>query len=110
AQNSLESGRLSTAAAGVGIAQACLDLSIAYAKTREQWGKPIGGHQIVQEMVTDMAIATTASRLLVHEAAKTIEAGRQARAEVAMAKRYATEAAVQTARNAVSLHGGVGYV
>ncbi len=110
AQNSLESGRLSTAAAGVGISQACLELSINYAKTREQWGKPIGGHQIVQEMVTDMAIATSASRLLVHEAAKTIEAGRQARAEVAMAKRFATEAAVQTARNAVSLHGGVGYV
>ena len=110
AQNSLESGRLSTAAAGVGISQACLDISIAYAKSREQWGKPIGGHQIVQEMVTDMAIATMASRLLVHDAAKAIEAGRSARSEVAMAKRFATESAVQVARNAISLHGGVGYV
>lgn len=110
AQNSLESGRLSTAAAAVGIAQMCLDTSISYAQQREQWGKPIGGHQIVQEMVTDMAITTAAARLLVHDAARSMDAGRSARGQVAMAKRYATEGAVQCARTAISLHGGVGYV
>lgn len=110
AQKSLESGRLSTAAAAVGISQACLETSIAYAKQREQWGKPIGGHQIVQEMVTDMAVTTAASRLLVHDAARRMESGSSVRTAVAMAKRFATEGAVQVARTSISLHGGVGYV
>lgn len=110
AQASLESGRMSTAAAAVGISQACLETSIAYAKQREQWGKPIGGHQIVQEMITDMAVTTAASRLLVHDAARRLDAGSNVRAAVAMAKRFATEGAVQVARTSISLHGGVGYV
>lgn len=110
AQKSLESGRLSTAAAAVGISQACLETSIAYARQREQWGKPIGGHQIVQEMVTDMAVTTAASRLLVHDAARRMESGSSVRSAVAMAKRFATEGAVQVARTSISLHGGVGYV
>lgn len=110
AQNSLESGRLSTAAAAVGIGQECLELSVAYAKRRQQWGKPIGAHQLIQEMVADMAITTTASRLLVHDAARTMDAGRSARGQVAMAKRFATEGAVECARKAISLHGGMGYV
>jgi len=110
AQNSLESGRLSTAAAGVGISQACLETSIEYAKQRQQWTKPIGQHQIVQEMVTDMAVTTAASRLIVHDAARTLDAGKSARMKVAMAKRFATEGAVQCARTAISLHGAVGYV
>lgn len=110
AQSSLESGRLSTAAAAVGISQACLETSISYAKQREQWGKPIGGHQIVQEMVTDMAVTTAASRLLVHDAARRMDAGTSVRSAVAMAKRFATEGAVQVARTAISMHGGVGYV
>lgn len=110
AQASLESGRLSTAAAAVGISQACLETSISYAKQREQWGKPIGGHQIVQEMVTDMAVTTAASRLLVHDAARRMDAGGNVRSAVAMAKRFATEGAVQVARSSISMHGGVGYV
>lgn len=110
AQNSLESGRTSTAACAVGIIQACLDASIAYAKQREQWGKPIAGHQMIQEMVADMATDCEAARLLTIEAAKTRDAGLPATKNVVMAKHFATEAAVRAARTAISLHGGVGYL
>lgn len=110
AQTCLESGRLSTAACAVGIGQACLDASTAYAKQREQWGKAIAGHQLVQELVADMATEVMAARLLTHHAAADLDFGRPARASVAMAKYFATEMAVRAARNAISLHGGVGYV
>lgn len=110
AQNSLESGRTSTAACAVGIIQACLDASVAYAKQREQWGKPIAGHQMIQEMVADMATDCEAARLLTIEAAKTRDAGLPATKNVVMAKHFATEAAVRAARTAISLHGGVGYL
>lgn len=110
AQNSLESGRTSTAACAVGIIQACLDASVAYAQQREQWGKPIAGHQLIQEMVADMATDCEAARLLTIEAAKTRDAGLPATRNVVMAKHFATEAAVRAARTAISLHGGVGYL
>lgn len=110
AQASLTSGRLSTAACAVGIGQACLEASIHYARGREQWGKPIGGHQLVQELVADMATEVAAARLLTHRAAADLDAARPARLSVAMAKQFATEAAVRAARHAISLHGGVGYV
>jgi hypothetical protein len=110
AQNSLESGRMSTAACAVGIIQACLDASVTYAQQREQWGKPIAGHQLIQEMVADMATDCEAARLLTIEAAKTRDAGLPATRNVVMAKHFATEAAVRAARTAISLHGGVGYL
>jgi alkylation response protein AidB-like acyl-CoA dehydrogenase len=110
AQNSLESGRTSTAACAVGIIQSCLDASIAYTKQREQWGKAIAGHQLIQEMVADMATDCEAARLLTIEAAKTRDASLPATKSVVMAKHFATEAAVRAARNAIALHGGVGYL
>jgi alkylation response protein AidB-like acyl-CoA dehydrogenase len=110
AQTSLESGRLSTAAAAVGVGQTCLDASIAYAQQRHQWGKPIGGHQLIQEIIADMATEVTAARLLTHQAAADFDAGRSPRLSVAMAKQYAAEVAVRAARNAISLHGGAGYI
>lgn len=110
AQNSLESGRTSTAACAVGIIQSCLDASIAYAKQREQWGKPIAGHQMIQEMVADMATDCEAARLLTIEAARARDNGEPATKSVVMAKHFATEAAVRAARTAISLHGGVGYL
>ena len=110
AQTSLESGRTSTAAAAVGIIQACLDSCVAYAKHREQWGKPIAAHQLIQEMVADMATDCEAARLLTIEAARTRDAGEPATRNVVMAKHFATEAAVKAARTAISLHGGVGYL
>ena len=110
AQTSLESGRSSTAACAVGIIQSCLDACIAYAGQRKQWGKEIARHQLIQEMVADMATDCEASRLLTVEAAKVRDAGEPATRNVVMAKHFATEAAVRAARNAIALHGGVGYL
>ena len=110
AQTSLEAGRTSTAACAVGIIQACLDACVNYAKQREQWGKPIAGHQLIQEMVAEMATDCEAARLLTIQAAQTRDAGERATKHVVMAKHFATEAAVKAARTAISLHGGVGYL
>jgi len=110
AQTSLESGRTSTAACAVGIIQACLDACVNYANQREQWGKPIASHQLIQEMVADMATDCEAARLLTVQAAQTRDAGERATKHVVMAKHFATEAAVKAARTAISLHGGVGYL
>jgi len=110
AQTSLESGRTSTAACAVGIIQACLDACIAYAGQRKQWGKPIAAHQLIQEMVADMATDCEAARLLTLSAARIRDEGEPATKSVVMAKHFATEAAVRAARNAIALHGGVGYL
>jgi alkylation response protein AidB-like acyl-CoA dehydrogenase len=110
AQTSLESGRTSTAACAVGIIQSCLDASIAYANHRRQWGKEIAAHQLIQEMVADMATDCEAARLLTIEAARVRDAGQPATKNVVMAKQFATEAAVRAARSAIALHGGVGYL
>ncbi len=110
AQAALESGRLSTAACAVGIAQTCLDLCLEYARERKQWGKPIGGHQLVQELLADMAIECEAARLLTLRAARARDSGEGATRWVAMAKAFATEAAVRAARNAIAVHGGAGYL
>jgi len=110
AQTSLESGRTSTAACAVGIIQSCLDACIAYAGHRKQWGKEIARHQLIQEMVADMATDCEAARLLTGEAARVRDAGEPATKNVVMAKHFATEAAVRAARNAIALHGGVGYL
>ena len=110
AQTSLESGRTSTAACAVGIIQTCLDACVAYAGQRKQWGKPIAGHQLIQEMVADMATDCEAARLLTLQAARARDEGLPATKAVVMAKQFATEAAVRAARTAISLHGGVGYL
>jgi hypothetical protein len=109
AQRALEVGRLSTAACAVGIGQACLDAVLTYTRERMQWGKPIAGHQLVQETVAEMATSVKAARLLTLDAAADFDAGRPARQSVAMAKHFATEAAVQAARAAIGLHGASGY-
>ena len=110
AQTSLESGRTSTAACAVGIIQTCLEACVAYAGQRKQWGKPIAGHQLIQEMVADMATDCEAARLLTLQAARARDEGLPATKAVVMAKQFATEAAVRAARTAISLHGGVGYL
>jgi butyryl-CoA dehydrogenase len=110
AMSALDNGRFSTAACAVGIAQGCLEASVAYAKQRVQFGKPIGAHQLVQEMIADMAVETEAARLLVWKVAALRDRGEAASREVSMAKYYASEAAVRAARNAIQVHGGIGYV
>jgi hypothetical protein len=110
AMTALDAGRLSTAACAVGVAQGCVDACLAYATQRQQFGKPIAAHQLVQELIADMATETDAARLLVLRAADMKDRGTVTPLQLSMAKYYAAECAVRAARNAIQVHGGVGYV
>ncbi len=105
----LSFGRLSVAGGAVGAAQAALDLSLDYARTRKQFGAPIGSYQLVQKMVVDMRVRTDAARQLVRRAARTLDRGRPARMECSIAKMYAAQAAHEVADLALQVHGGMGY-
>jgi len=107
--NGLELGRINVAARGVGLAQACLDESLAYAQTRKTFGKPICQHQAIQIKLADMATRTEAARLLVDKAARAYDEGRRCDLEAGMAKLFATEAAVENAMEAMRIHGAYGY-
>ncbi len=107
---SLNQTRLSAAAGGVGLAQACLDASLAYAAEREQFGKPIGQFQMVQDQIAQMAIEIEAARLLVYKAAAQKDNGMLGNTlEVAMAKWKAGEVASMCANYAVRILGAYGY-
>jgi len=110
AMTALDNGRLSTAACAVGVAQGCVDACVAYSTQRQQFGKPIAAHQLVQEMIADMATETDAARLLVLRAADMKDKGTVTPLQMSMAKYYAAECCVRAARNAIQVHGGVGYV
>ncbi len=110
AMSSLDSGRYSVASGCVGICQGCLDASVRYSKEREQFGRPIASFQLVQEMLTDIALRTEASRMLVWRAGYLKDSGKPNTTETSMAKLYATEAAVHCANVAIQVHGGSGYV
>ena len=106
----LDRGRIGIAAFSIGIAQACLDASMAYAQGRRQFGRPISEFQAVQFKIADMATRVSAARLLAWHAASLRDSGREHKAESSMAKLYASEAAVEIALDAVQIHGGYGYV
>jgi alkylation response protein AidB-like acyl-CoA dehydrogenase len=106
----LDKGRVGIAALAVGILQAALDASIAQAKARRQFGKPIAEFQAVQWMVADMAKDTHAARLLVQAAAAKLDTGERATLECSMAKCFASDAAVAHTANAVQIFGGSGYI
>ena len=110
AMSALAKGRMSLAAGCVGIAQGCLNASIAYATSREQFGKPIAAHQLVQQLITDIAVDAAAARLLVWRVADLIDREQPFETEASMAKLYASEAAVRTANKALQVFGGYGYV
>jgi alkylation response protein AidB-like acyl-CoA dehydrogenase len=110
AMSALDSGRMSLASGAVGIAQGCLEASVAYAKERIQFGRPIARFQLVQELIADMAVETEAARLLVWKVAALADAGKPHRVESSFAKLYASEVAVRAANAAVQVHGGYGYV
>jgi alkylation response protein AidB-like acyl-CoA dehydrogenase len=110
AMSALDNGRISLGAGCVGIAQACLDASVDYARERRQFGKPIGAFQLVQELLADMSVETEAARLMVWRAAAAADAGRPHTAESSYAKYYASEVAVRAANAALQVHGGYGYV
>jgi alkylation response protein AidB-like acyl-CoA dehydrogenase len=110
AMSALDDGRISLAAGCVGIAQGCLDACLRYAAEREQFGKPIASHQLVQELIADIAVETEAARLLTWRAAALADAGVRHTLESSIAKYYASEASVRAANAAVQVHGGYGYI
>lgn len=93
---------------GVHLAQRALDASVAYAKERVQFGKPIGSFQLVQEMLAEMSTLTDASRLLCYRALARLDRGVWCHRESSMAKAYATEAAVRVTNLAIQIHGSYG--
>ena len=110
AMTALDAGRYSVAAGCVGICQGCLEHSVAYAKQREQFGRPIASFQLVQAMLAEMRVRTDAARLLVWRAGALRDQGRPCTTETSIAKLYATEAAQWCANEAIQVHGGAGYV
>jgi alkylation response protein AidB-like acyl-CoA dehydrogenase len=110
AMSALDKGRMSVAAGCVGLAQACLDASVGYAKQREQFGKPIANYQLVQEMLADIAVDVDAGRMLVWRVADLIERGQPFATAASTAKLFCSEAAVRAANNAIQVFGGYGYI
>ena len=109
AMATLDGGRIGVSAQALGIAQAALDASVAYAKERVQFGKPIATLQAIQWMIADMATQVDAARLLVYRAASCVDNGRPYSTEGAMAKLFASETATRVADRAIQIHGGYGY-
>ncbi len=110
AMSALAKGRMSVAAGCVGIAQACLDAAVGYAGEREQFGAPIAGRQLVQELLSDIAVDVSAARLLTWQAADRVDRGLPFATESSVAKLFASEAAVRCANNALQVFGGYGYI
>ena len=107
--SALDHGRLGVAAGAVGIAQACLDACIDFARKRRQFGKRIGDFQMIQATIANMSADIDAARLLVYQAAWMKEQGLPTTRHTSTAKLFATEMACRAASEAVLLHGGRGY-
>ena len=106
----LDDGRIAVAAMAVGVAQGCLDHSLAHAKERRQFGRPIGSNQAISFKVADMQVAVDAARLLTHRAAWLKDRGGEFRQAAATAKLFASEAAVDATRQATQIFGGSGFM
>jgi alkylation response protein AidB-like acyl-CoA dehydrogenase len=106
----LDGGRISIGAMAVGIAQAALDASLKYAKERVQFGQSISKFQAIQFKLADMAMEVELARTMVLKAAWLKDQGRPFTREGAMAKLFASEAAVRAANQAIQIHGGSGYM
>ena len=107
--SALDDGRISIAALSVGLAQGCLDASIAYAKEREAFGRPIGAYEAIAFKLADMRATIDAARLLTYRAAWLKDQDRPYTTEAAIAKLRASETAVDVARDAIQVHGGYGF-
>jgi alkylation response protein AidB-like acyl-CoA dehydrogenase len=108
AMTAVERGRLGVAARAVGVAQACLDDSLSFARTREAFGREIAEFQIVQSKITDMAVGVETARLLVRATAEALQNGKRSRRLTSMAKMYASDVAFRSAADAVQIHGASG--
>ena len=109
ALQTLDGGRVGIAAQAIGIGRAALEESTQYAKEREQFGKPIASLQAIQWMLADMALEIDAARLLAYRAARLQDQGVRYSREAAMAKLFASEAAMRAATKGIQIHGGYGY-
>ena len=113
--HTLTGGRIAIAALSVGVAQACLDASLSYARERRTFGMPISRHQAIQFKLADMAMETEVARTIVYRAASAyghagVETSDEVRMLAAMSKLYASEASKRAADNAVQIHGGYGFM
>jgi butyryl-CoA dehydrogenase len=110
AMSTLDGGRIGIAAQALGIARACLEDAVAYARDRQTFGKPISQHQAIQWKVADMATELDAARLLTWRAAVLKDQGVRHSVESSMAKLLASDVANRAAREAVQVFGGYGYI
>jgi alkylation response protein AidB-like acyl-CoA dehydrogenase len=110
ALSTLDGGRIGIASQATGIAMACLDASIKYAKERKQFDRPIGDFQAIQWKIAEMATDIDAAKLLIYRAARMRDAGEPHTKEASMAKLFASTMANRHANQAVQIHGGVGYI
>jgi short-chain 2-methylacyl-CoA dehydrogenase len=111
--HTLTGGRVAIAALSVGLAQACLDASLAHARERTQFGRPISSFQAIQFKLADMATEVELARLITYRAAEAYQSARRtgdAQRLAAMAKLYASEASKRAADQAVQIHGGYGFI
>src|SRR5690625_2103090 len=108
--STLDGGRISIGALSVGIAQGSLDRSLAYAKERQQFGKPLSSFQAIQFKLADMAMEAELSRTMVLKAAWLKDNNKAFSKEAAYAKLFASETAVRNADEAIQIHGGYGYM
>ncbi|MFN8621648.1 MAG: acyl-CoA dehydrogenase family protein [Chloroflexota bacterium] len=109
AMSAIDQGRFTVAAGAVGLAQACLDASLRYAHERHTFGEEIGRHQLVKQMIAKMGQGIEMGRLLVWQAAWRKDRGLRNTKETSSAKWFATEHAVQSALDAIQIHGAYGY-
>ena len=106
----LEGGRIAIAAMALGLAQSAYERALEYSTQRETFGRPLAGHQTIQNYLADAATNIEAARLLVYRASFMKDAGRPFAKEASMAKLFATEMAMEVCSNAIQIHGGYGYV
>ena len=110
AMRTLDGGRISIAALGLGMAQGAYESALKYSKQRKQFGKAISEFQAIQWKLADMAVEIDAARLLTMRAADMKDKGLKTTQESAMAKLYSSEVAVRCANEGVQIHGGYGFI
>jgi glutaryl-CoA dehydrogenase (non-decarboxylating) len=109
AMSAIDQGRFTVAAGAVGLAQACVDASVRYAHERKTFGQEIGEHQLVKQLIAKMVAGTEIGRLLVWRAGWLKNQGLRNTRETSLAKWHATEHSVQSALDAIQVHGANGY-
>jgi butyryl-CoA dehydrogenase len=106
----LDEGRIAISALAVGLAQACVDESVRYARQREAFGAPIGRNQAIAFTISEMETRAYVARAAYYDAAARLRAGLPFKKEAAMAKLFSSDAAVTNAREATQIHGGYGFM